>query len=397
MIIIFFFNYLLNIFQENLNILFEKLIGLLLNFFYDMIKMYDEDDFEKDQERKIIDSFNEQQKTYYISSKIELNSKNPVYIAYRRIFRSQFQNNENNLNQENVMCNNDNDNYKDIDDIRYDNKKIFALKLLKYYTKKQIKAFDREKNVLDLFLDDPEIIKYLEIIPVIMYNRKHILVSMHFYPHVDLLFYLWRPLFQFDENFICLIAFKALKILILLKSRGVVHNDIKFENFIVSSENPFEIILTDFESAEMVINNGKSNLFSGTTIYKAPEVLRGEEHDYSSDIWSLGVNLYYHLFFEYPFGIKIEENYVDCEEIIQNKISYGQLIRPENNDEINVSDEAWSCVSAMLEKNPQNRINAEDVIHHVWFSFLESDLVKSQASKYDFDQCFDDEIESPSV
>lgn len=87
---------------------------------------------------------------------------------------------------------------------------------------------------------------------MILYNRKHILVSMKFYPNEDLLYYLWRPLNSFDEYLICLIAYLVLKILQLLKNRKVVHNDLKFENFIVSSENPFDIILSDFENAQVV-------------------------------------------------------------------------------------------------------------------------------------------------
>lgn len=143
---------------------------------------------------------------------------------------------------------------------------------------------------MDLFTNDPEIIKYSEILPVILYNRKHILVSMQFYPKVDLLYYLWRPLYSFDEHIICLVAFKTLKILQLLKDKNVVHNDIKFENFIVASEYPFEIILTDFESTQIVNENGQSDIITGTSIFKAPEK---KPHDYQADLWSLEMNIFF--------------------------------------------------------------------------------------------------------
>lgn len=342
----------------------------------------DDEDFEQIQDRKIIESLNEQQKLYFIQSKIDLGSKNPVYIAYRRKYRSQIENNDDYCEQ-----------YNNYDQL-YDIKKRYALKLLKFYTKKQKSIFEREKTVLDIFIEDPEVIKYHEIIPVIMYNRRHILVSMLFYPDVDLLYYLWRPSFKFDENFICLIAYKALKILNVLKMRGVVHNDIKFENFIVSSENPFDIIITDFESAELVNYNGKSRLIAGTSIFKSPEVLRGEEHDYAADMWSLGMNLYYHLFFKYPFGIDDNDLNSKSENIILKKINDSKLIRPDNVDFICVSDSAWSLVSAMLEKESEDRIEVEEALKHDWFSFMESTEIKSATSQYDFDQNFDDEIDN---
>lgn len=358
----------------------------------------DEDEFEKDQEKKIISSFNDQQKIYYISSKIELQSKNPVYIAYRRTYRLSHHNNEDHSESKNdTKYHNDSQN-KDLEDdeIHYDEKKTYALKLLKYYTKKQTKTFDKEKDIIELFDDDSRIIKYLEIIPVILYNRKHILVSMYFYPNVDLLFYLWRPTFRFDENLVCLIAFKALKILSLLKSRGVVHNDIKFENFIVSSEDPFEIILTDFESAQMVDINGNSNSMSGTAVFKAPEVLRGEEHDYAADMWSLGMNIYFHLYFEYPFGI---DEVIDSksEKGIEKKINSSKLTRPRKTEGKNVSEIAWNCVSAMLDKDPENRVKVDDALEHEWFSFIESSEMKYAVSRFNIEENLDFEDESPTL
>lgn len=332
------------------------------------------DDFDEDYDRQIIDLFNGQQDTYMIISKIDLKSKNQLFIGYNRShYIQKGKANDKKQDHKNNVSYNESKQIANLDFYLYKNHSLSALKLYKYHNKKQKNAFIREKNVLDLFTEDHEIIKYSEIFPVILYNRKHLLVSMQFYPNEDLLFYLWRPMFTFDEHFICLVAFKALKILQLLKGKKVVHNDIKFENFIVTSEYPFEIILTDFESAQIVNENDQSNISSGTSIFKAPEVLEKMPHDYKADLWSLGVNIFYHLYFEYPFNIQETENCSMFENVIKEKIFTYNIQRKEND---RVSDDAWECITALLEKDPIKRITVEDALSLKWFLHIDENESK---------------------
>jgi len=44
--------------------------------------------------------------------------------------------------------------------------------------------------------------------------------------------------------------------------------------------------------------------FQGTQLYMSPERLRGEEHSFNSDIWSLGVTLAECAIGKFPFEVK---------------------------------------------------------------------------------------------
>ncbi|KAI0330464.1 hypothetical protein GY45DRAFT_1323595 [Cubamyces sp. BRFM 1775] len=89
-----------------------------------------------------------------------------------------------------------------------------------------------------------------------------------------------------------------------LHKRGVVHNDIKPANILLSSENV--PVLVDFGFAERYDVNASdafhSNLSYGTPEYLSPERARGLPHDTrKSDVWSLGVTFFEILVGRTPF------------------------------------------------------------------------------------------------
>ena len=87
--------------------------------------------------------------------------------------------------------------------------------------------------------------------------------------------------------------------------RGIVHGDLKTANIIVSSDGLVKVL--DFGLARRVSGAADGSTrslttalttpqevsaLSGTLEYMAPEVLRGEQNDYRTDLWALGVVLY---------------------------------------------------------------------------------------------------------
>lgn len=338
-----------------------------------------------------VDFLNKIQKKYFVASKLDAESQNSIYIGILRQFPNQIElnlihdqtqnqnndQNEKNTNNENIFHNINNPKIVKLEEINdfFVTKNCFALKLLPYNTQEEIEKLDNEKNIQDLFFDEEPIIKYKDFIDITVNNNSYILISMNLYVNFDLLFYMSRPTFCYDENFICIITYQCLTILKKLKERHIVHNDIKFENFIVVSESPFEISLTDFECAEMIQENELSSQFHGTSVFKSPEMLQGKLHDYSHDMWSLGINIYVSLFDSYPFEINDDD---EIEAEIYDKINKNELVNDNS-----VSREAWKCIESMLIKDPNERITPEDALNLSWFSSIESTEIKVKTDSYD--------------
>jgi len=92
--------------------------------------------------------------------------------------------------------------------------------------------------------------------------------------------------------------------------RGIVHRDLKTANIVVSSDGLVKVL--DFGLAKRMVGapegstltmttHKEASPLSGTLAYMAPEVLRGEDNDYRSDLWALGVVLYESVSGRLPF------------------------------------------------------------------------------------------------
>jgi len=87
----------------------------------------------------------------------------------------------------------------------------------------------------------------------------------------------------------------------------VVHADLKLENVILRPTG--NLVLVDFGNArEMVTKSFFARIFSpsksrvfGTPTYLAPELMKGEQPSYASDVYSLGVCAFVLLSGEPPF------------------------------------------------------------------------------------------------
>ncbi|KAJ7754129.1 hypothetical protein B0H14DRAFT_3117158 [Mycena olivaceomarginata] len=103
-----------------------------------------------------------------------------------------------------------------------------------------------------------------------------------------------------------------------LHKRGVVHNDIKPANILLSSKNiP---VLVDFGFAEKYdMKSGTafhSNLSYGTPEYLSPERARGLPHDTrKSDVWSLGISFFEILIGRTPFEHSDSEQFSTKEDL----------------------------------------------------------------------------------
>lgn len=96
-----------------------------------------------------------------------------------------------------------------------------------------------------------------------------------------------RRLFE-NEIEIAAILKKILRALLFLHSKAHIHRDVKSENLLIGANG--DVKLADFGfTAVLQDMNEKRKSVLGTPYFMAPEVIKGEPYDSSSDVWSLGI------------------------------------------------------------------------------------------------------------
>jgi len=98
-----------------------------------------------------------------------------------------------------------------------------------------------------------------------------------------------------------------------LHKRKVIHRDIKPENILLDKEGHAK--LADFGWSNVMENVSFRATFCCTPDYLAPEMIRGEGHNESLDMWEMGVLLYEMVIGKSPFGSSSQE--ATCRLILQ--------------------------------------------------------------------------------
>ena len=108
------------------------------------------------------------------------------------------------------------------------------------------------------------------------------------------------------------------EILKLMNSNSIEHRDLKPENILIKyyDDDNFDIKLTDFGLSKYYQSNSKYSNIIGTIYYMAPEVSESQGNS-KSDLWSIGVILYYLYFNKLPFNNLKEYINANMNKILQ--------------------------------------------------------------------------------
>ena len=164
-----------------------------------------------------------------------------------------------------------------------------------------------------------------------------------------------------------------------MKNKNIIHRDLKPSNILLSiSKSKIDKIcfkISDFGLSKL-FEGSKMNLISskGTSLTMAPEVLKGENDliGYKSDIWSLGIIIYYMLFKEYPYNGKMEIQII--QEINKKKL------KSSDNQELD------DLINKMLIINVNERISWENYFKHPFFNSNEDKINQSNLPLFNL-QC----------
>ena len=171
-----------------------------------------------------------------------------------------------------------------------------------------------------------------------------------------------------------------------LHDMNITHRDVKPDNILVGSLDPFVVKLTDFGLSKMVDNEQTFlRTFCGTLLYCAPEVYseyaeyddHGRRHprnrykrpatrqryDHAVDIWSLGGVLFYALTKKPPFPARSGATHTELlHQIMTKPLDISPL------QEAEISDEGIDFVRRMLDRRPESRATVASLQDHVWIS-----------------------------
>lgn len=248
----------------------------------------------------------------------------------------------------------------------------------------------------------PNIVRFIESFD---WDDRLLIIIMEFVPGGDLgkLVHTHGPL---PETVVQTMAVQLLDAFEYMHERGITHRDVKPDNILISSMEPFEVKLTDFGLSKMV-NNEETFLrtFCGTLLYCAPEVytefseydhfgrrnprLRGrrptvgQRYNHAVDVWSLGGVLFFALTGKPPYPVQSGVSYSE----LLNRIMTTDLdISPLQ--KAGVSNDGIDFIRLMLQRRPELRSSVRELRQHPWLggTRLAVDPVKP------FDEITDDDL-----
>ncbi|EIN14702.1 kinase-like protein [Punctularia strigosozonata HHB-11173 SS5] len=173
---------------------------------------------------------------------------------------------------------------------------------------------------------------------------------------------------------------RALK---FLRTRNLVHRDIKPQNLLLNPASPEELArghplgvpilkVADFGFARSLPNAMLAETLCGSPLYMAPEILRYEKYDAKADLWSVGAVLYEMAVGRPPFRA---QNHIELQKKIEQSRNGpkfpdedpryqvnadGKLVDGKGEEVQRVPDDVKQLIRGLLKKLPAERLTFEE-------------------------------------
>ena len=184
---------------------------------------------------------------------------------------------------------------------------------------------------------------------------ENLYMILDYCPGGDLDFHIQLRIFEEEEaKFYIAELILAIEYLHL---NNILYRDLKPENILIHSDG--HIKLADFGLARENVKDGVTKSFCGSPSYLSPEMIQKRESTKASDIYGIGAVLYEMMSGYTPFyGNDLKTLYTN---ITQKKLMFPEYF----------SHRAKSLLKKLLEKNPEKRIDLEDIKKHKFFEGID--------------------------
>ncbi|KAL1811446.1 hypothetical protein ACET3Z_021511 [Daucus carota] len=222
----------------------------------------------------------------------------------------------------------------------------------------------REQNFLAQ-MNSPHIVKYLGVDVKFEDDKAMYNIFMEYLSGGTLSEVIKKRGGSLDESMIRVYTNQILQGLDYLHSNDIVHCDIKGQNILLGKDG---VKIADLGCARLLKDGvAATSAFSGTPVFMAPEVARGEEQGFPADIWSLGCTI-----IEMVTGTNPWPE-LDHPLSAIHKIGFSGEV-PEFPNRL--SDNAKDFVSKCLKSNAKERWTAKQLLSHPFLNELCFDFEK---------------------
>ncbi|XP_034757026.1 protein kinase D4 [Etheostoma cragini] len=153
------------------------------------------------------------------------------------------------------------------------------------------------------------------------------------------------------------LVMQILEALRYLHFKHIAHCDLKPENVLLASADPFpQVKLCDFGFARIIGEKSFRRSVVGTPAYLAPEVISSSGYNRSLDMWSVGVIMYVSLSGTFPFNE---------DEDIRQQITNATFMYPRQ-PWASISLEAMSLINNLLQVSVRRRFSVGKALGHPW-------------------------------
>jgi len=231
---------------------------------------------------------------------------------------------------------------------------------IKIINKKHLEVTDLEqiKSEIDILkiAKHPNIIKLYDVYE----NEKYIYIIMEYCPGGDLFSYIEKHDFKLKEERAAEIIHKLCTAVFFLHQYGIIHRDLKPENILMTDDTEnADIRLVDFGLGKILGPGEKCDEPFGTFSYVAPEVLQEKPYNHKVDLFAIGVITYLLVAGFLPFDDENSEKEI-ARQTVYEPTPYPKKIWDK------ISNEARMLVDNLLEKDPNKRMDLQEVLQSKW-------------------------------